>query len=240
MADNKKTTVSAKANTLENAKSKQQKDNAKELEAKKKEADKKALEAREEAERQKKEAEERRKAEEEQKRLEAEQKAAAEQQAREEEEQRNKELLAAAGKIAAAGSAAAFAAAKTTKGRFKFLKGLLLGLVIGLLVGSIGVYLKMRDPIHIPAVTGTVASVEDHDLTIDNDNFLGYTAADFENAVLGGASEHQELIVMEQPLQIETTITQAGLGKLAIFSKVKSINFSTASLTSYNSICFFF
>ena len=48
---------------------------------------------------------------------------------------------------------------------------------------------------------------------------------DFEEAVLGAASEHSELIVMEQPLSINTTITRSGLGNLAIFSKVKDVTY---------------
>jgi len=232
MADNnrKTTTVSAKATTKDTDKSQQQKLNAEKLEAKKKEADKKAMEAREEAERQKKEAEERKKKEEEErKRKEAEEaarKAEEERIAKEEADRRTKEMLATAGQLAAAGGALAATAAKASKSKFNFLKGLLIGLVVGLLVGGGFVWYKMRKPVQIPAVAGTVEQVEDHDLTIDNDNILGYTAADFENAVLGAASEHQELIVMEQPLSIETTITQAGLGNLAIFSKMKSIIYS--------------
>lgn len=62
------------------------------------------------------------------------------------------------------------------------------------------------------------------DEVLENGLFT-YTAVDFQDAILGEASQHQELIVMEQPLEIATTITKAGLGNLQIFSKMKTITY---------------
>jgi len=98
-----------------------------------------------------------------------------------------------------------------------FIKGVILGIVIGLVIGIfVGPNL----------LTSTLEnSKEDADVLID-ETFLGYTALDFKQAILGEATQKQELIVMEQPLEIETTITKAGLGNLEIFSKVKNVSFS--------------
>ena len=40
--------------------------------------------------------------------------------------------------------------------------------------------------------------VEGHDMTIDNDSIFGYTAADFEEAILGDGSQLQKLEVYTQ------------------------------------------
>jgi len=58
-----------------------------------------------------------------------------------------------------------------------------------------------------------------------DETFLGYTAADFDEILLGEASQHQELVIMELPLSLSTTITKAGLADLQIFSKTKVITY---------------
>lgn len=99
-----------------------------------------------------------------------------------------------------------------------FLAGLIVGLIVGVLLASV---FGLKDQLF-----GTVeATKESADAVID-ETFTGYTAVDFKDAILGEASQHQEIIVMEQPLEIATTITKAGLGNLSIFSKVKNINYA--------------
>ena len=65
---------------------------------------------------------------------------------------------------------------------------------------------------------------EDFDVMITS-HFFSYTAMDFENVILQEAEEHKELVVMEQPLEVTTTVTKAGLGNLEIFSKAKTITY---------------
>ncbi|MBP3868437.1 MAG: DUF4230 domain-containing protein [Solobacterium sp.] len=101
----------------------------------------------------------------------------------------------------------------------------LTGLVLGLMAGAAAVYFLVMPKLAPQPITVTPAPVEDANVTVDDDGILGYTAADFQEAILGGASEHQELVVMEQPLSISTTITRAGLGKLPIFSKMKDVTY---------------
>lgn len=99
-----------------------------------------------------------------------------------------------------------------------FLSGLIVGVIIGgLLVGVLG---------FSNSLFGTVDTAKDTADEVIDETFTGYTAVDFKDAILGEASQHQEIIVMEQPLEIATTITKAGLGNLNIFSKVKNINYA--------------
>lgn len=84
---------------------------------------------------------------------------------------------------------------------------------------------------------GLLKEVNEGKETVDqiiDENFIGYTALDFKDAVLGAAIEKQDLIVMEQPLSIETTITKSGLGNLAIFSKTKNIMYSGEGVYTIN------
>ncbi len=213
MTDNKPgISVSAKAETVVNEKTEKQKKEAEEIRKRiendnlkadqaRKEAEEKKRQAEEEARRKKEEAEEARKA--------------AEEAARKAEDDK-KHVMEAGSAIAAAAIAAA---SKNKGGKFK---SFLIGLVIGLIAGALLMYslFKPSEPEHI----NTITPVESADVVIDQ-NFATYTAADFENAVLGAASEHQELIVMEQPLSIMTTVTKAGLGGLPVFSKVKNITY---------------
>lgn len=62
-------------------------------------------------------------------------------------------------------------------------------------------------------------AVEDYDLTLENNGIFGFTAVDFEEAILGEATRQQLLIVEEQDVSINTTITDAGFLALGIFSK---------------------
>lgn len=214
MAKKNDVSIQAKAETVENEKTRKQKDEASEIEKKMKDAEQKAKQAQKEAEEEKKRAaeEEKRRLEEEQKRLEEEQKKKelADQQAAE-----NRAQLLAAG----AGLAAGVLSSKKNIG--SFLKGLL----IGVLAGALGMFLLIRAMTPEPEQTVINTDLEDYEVVTEDHGLLGFTAADLKDAILGEATEHQELIVMEQPLAVETTITQAGLGSFAVFSKVKNITY---------------
>ncbi len=106
---------------------------------------------------------------------------------------------------------------KKTKG---FFSGLIIGIVIGVLITSL-IGASLKDQL-LSKVETTKQSADE----IIDETLTGYTAVDFKDAILGEASQHQELIVMEQPLEISTTITKAGLGNLEIFSKVKNISYA--------------
>lgn len=94
-------------------------------------------------------------------------------------------------------------------------KGFFRGLLTGFIAGALAAFLLMtflKPPVPEPAAVQPAPAVT-------------FTIDDFSQAVLEKASQHQELIVMEQPLSISTTISKAGLGNLAIFSKTKNVTF---------------
>lgn len=99
-------------------------------------------------------------------------------------------------------------------------KGFFAGLVVGLIIGALAMNF-------IGGMLSAPAQVaKDEADKIIEETFIGYTAADFKNAVLGEAAQHQELIVMEQPLEIATTISKSGFANLSVFSKTKNVTYS--------------
>ncbi len=204
--------VKAQAKTVSNEKSKKQEEELAKAKAKKAEADVKA----EEEKQQRIKAEEEKKALAEKKKREKEEAASQAQALAEEEkkkaEEKKEELIAGAAMLATA--------ALKTKKAGGFFKGLILGFILGAVVMGILTF-NLRNTITAPIQQAK----EEVDEVLD-ETFLGYTAADFKDAILNEAVEHQELIVMEQPLDIPTTLTKSGLGGFAVFSKVKNISYA--------------
>ncbi|MDD6346996.1 MAG: DUF4230 domain-containing protein [Lachnospiraceae bacterium] len=66
---------------------------------------------------------------------------------------------------------------------------------------------------------------EEHDLVLEDDGFLGYTAADFAEAVLGDQSKLCKLEVLEQKVTDVTTLTDTGLANIKIFTKSQLITY---------------
>jgi hypothetical protein len=59
--------------------------------------------------------------------------------------------------------------------------------------------------------------------TLLPDEVMGYNSIDFQEAILGESREKQELVVMEQDVQIDSTISNA-LANIALFKKTKVIH----------------
>ena len=201
MADDK-LKINAEAQKVENEKTKAQKERADKINERQKEAAEKARAASKKAE---------------------EEKAAKEKQAREKaaakQAENQDDIKIEAEKLVAAGISAGAAALSTKKGGRSFLAGLVLGIVLGVAgVMFMGGFVS-------GGFTATVGAAKDKADEIISDTFYGFTVADFQNAILGEASQHQELIVMEQPISVPTTITKAGFGNLEIFSKVKTMTY---------------
>lgn len=68
-----------------------------------------------------------------------------------------------------------------------------------------------------------VAPIEGHDLTLSNEGIFGFTVADFEEPILGNATRQKLLIVEEQDIYNNTTITDTGLFNLGIFNKQQAL-----------------
>ena len=69
-------------------------------------------------------------------------------------------------------------------------------------------------------------SVDGHDATIDNDGIFGYTAADFEDAILGDSERTKKLEVYKQAVSDVSSITDTGLLNWGIFTKNQLITFN--------------
>lgn len=99
--------------------------------------------------------------------------------------------------------------------------------ILGMTAGALCLYALQKTvlkPVENPVEHAAVQAKDEFDEII-TESFAGFTAADFQNAVLGESSDHQELIVMEQPVQIETTVTKEGFYNLPAFQKVKNITY---------------
>ena len=96
--------------------------------------------------------------------------------------------------------------------RFSLRRVISLLTVIALIVA--GVYWYSRSNVSEP-----VAPVEDHELTLENNGIFGFTVADFEEPILGESTRQRLLIVEEQEVYVNTTITETGLFNLGVFNK---------------------
>ncbi|MCD8151098.1 MAG: DUF4230 domain-containing protein [Clostridiales bacterium] len=65
--------------------------------------------------------------------------------------------------------------------------------------------------------------VEDYDLTLENNGIFGFTAVDFEEAILGESTRQKLLIVEEQDVFVNTTITDTGFKNWSVFSKQQAL-----------------
>lgn len=128
-----------------------------------------------------------------------------------EEERKKQAASLAASAIGVIGSQA------KKKPTFKsFLIGLILGLVIGFLIATF-----------IGKNNNVIDLNENQNI---QEGLISHTEVDFENVILGEVKQHQELIVMEQPLEVSSTITKTGLANLDIFAKTKNISYSGKGL----------
>ncbi len=96
------------------------------------------------------------------------------------------------------------------------------GLVVGLLVGALAMFGIWR------AMESKPHSSEETDPLVDGvveEHFAGYTAIDFQDAILGEAGGRSELVVMEQPVQYSTTLSEEGPWNWEVFRKTKGITY---------------
>ena len=69
------------------------------------------------------------------------------------------------------------------------------------------------------------APVEDRDLTLENHGVFGYTAADFQDAILGDSQQLKKLTVFEIEVSDAVQLTNTGLANLKIFSKTQLLTY---------------
>ena len=68
--------------------------------------------------------------------------------------------------------------------------------------------------------------LSDHDQTISNHGIFGYTAADFEEAILGDSEKLKKLEVYSQEISDVSEISDTGLFNWSIFTKVQLITYN--------------
>lgn len=67
--------------------------------------------------------------------------------------------------------------------------------------------------------------VEERDLTLENRGILGYTAADFQEAILGDSQQLKKLEVYSTDISGAATLVDTGLAKLKVFTKTQLLNY---------------
>ena len=76
------------------------------------------------------------------------------------------------------------------------------------------------------------APVEERDLTLENHGILGYTAADFQEAILGDSEQLRKMEVYETEVSDTVELVDTGLANLKVFTKTQLLTYKgTATYT---------
>ena len=67
--------------------------------------------------------------------------------------------------------------------------------------------------------------VEERDLTLENHGIFGYTAADFQEAILGDSQQLKKLEVYSTEISEAATLVDTGLANLKVFTKTQLFNY---------------
>ena len=101
-------------------------------------------------------------------------------------------------------------------------KSFIKGIILGIIIGAVGLFLILKAMEPKPHSSQEVAPIVDN---VVEEHFTGYTAVDFQDAIMGEAKGKSELVVMEQPVQYSTTLAQEGPWNWEIFRKTKGITY---------------
>ena len=69
------------------------------------------------------------------------------------------------------------------------------------------------------------SAAEEHDLVLEDNGLLGYTVADFQDAILGDTKQLKKLEVYSAEVSDLASITQTGIIKIAAFTKCQFITY---------------
>ena len=136
----------------------------------------------------------------------------------------------AALKTQQAAEAAAEAAEQAKKaadkiGKKRSVGSFIRGLIVGLIVAAVACFFLGKAYIEKNYGTHTIADIEVSEENIIEEHATGYTAVDFQDAILGEAVGHSELIVMEEPLQLSTTLVKEGPWEWEVFRRTKNVTY---------------
>ena len=104
----------------------------------------------------------------------------------------------------------------------KSLSGFMKGLIVGLIVGALVCFFIGKAYITKNYGSHNIEPTEDN---VVEEHFAGYTAIDFKDAIMGEAEGHKELIVMEQPMQLSTSLVREGPWEWEVFRRTKNITY---------------
>ena len=108
----------------------------------------------------------------------------------------------------------------------------LIGLICGILIMAVAGGLLIKSHLNGHSLFEQEGDVEGYDLTLENHGIMGFTAVNFAEAVLGERQQLKKIEVYSIEVSDVATITEAGLGKLKIFSKYQYITYNgTATYT---------
>ena len=131
-------------------------------------------------------------------------------------------------------------ALKGSRKRFSFFGILKAALTIAIIMVFGSTILSIRDATanltaNLQNFIGRDAPLADHDLTLENNGFngfLGYTAADFQDAILGDSTQLKKLEVYSMDISEAVTLTNTGLANLKILTKTQLLTYKgTATYT---------
>ena len=113
------------------------------------------------------------------------------------------------------------------KGRLARIKYFFIGILCGVLILTLLTsYMKGKGFVEsLHYFVEREEPVAEHDLTLENKGILGFTVADFQDAILGDTEELKQLEVLSAEVSDVTSLTQAGLGGIKAFSKYQTIIF---------------
>lgn len=98
-------------------------------------------------------------------------------------------------------------------------------LVVILAVGYFA-YVKITEMFSLENILALESSIDDHDLALENHGILGYTAADFQEAILGDSQQLKKLEVYTTEISDVAEITKTGLANIKAFTKCQTITYN--------------
>ena len=100
------------------------------------------------------------------------------------------------------------------------------GLIIVVLIVGYFIYQRIVNVFSLENLMAVEEELQNHDLAIENNGILGYTAADFEAAILGKNDQMKKLEVYETEISDVVKITDTGLGNFQVFTKSQLITYN--------------
>ena len=134
-----------------------------------------------------------------------------------------KEFLAKVEEAAREGAKQGSKGARGGISPFELLKTLIL---IALIAGVGWMVFRFRNFTgDLKEIVSREVPVEERDLTLENHGIFGYTAADFQEAILGDSQQLKKLEVYSTEISEAATLVDTGLANLKVFTKTQLFNY---------------